>query len=282
MEKRENVLERLRDWFGDCSRQGFLQKMRDRFFGTVPKTDPGEEVPHAKPMDSSLESADIRMEDISKIETAAVQESENVHIKVIDINSTDAWRNHVEHLRDISGLRDCLQKFRLTLRKDNMKPMAQSFRHSLDDIEKYVEKKFKEPEDITDETSEDAATKTGAFFKECIFDLLRGCHNGFKHSQGREREFYERFEACLEAYLAEAGVYRKAILPGMDVRSNAKWLKDLVYREAEHGSQIGTIDEIEVAPHFIVYRDENGERDECIIKGTGIAFGEAKKKAGRE
>lgn len=275
MDNRENILERLREWFGDCSRQGFLKKMRDKFSGTTPKTVSGEELPQAKP-----ESLSPRREDIPKIETAAIHEPDDAHIKVIDISSTDAWRNHVEHLKDISGLRKCLSEFRLTLRRTSMQPMEQSIKRSLAEIANYVEKKFKEPVDITDDTSEEVANKTGAFVKECIFDLLRGCHNGFKHSQGRDREFYEKFESCLEEYLAEAGVYRKAILPGADVRSNAKWLKDLVYREAEHESQIGMIDEIEAAPHFIVYRGENGGREECIIKGTGIAFREAKKEGG--
>ena len=137
---------------------------------------------------------------------------------------------------------------------------------------------IKEPIDINDDTSEEVARQTGKIVKDYVWDLLRGCHSGIKHSQGVEKKFYESFYGCLENYLAEICVYRKNITVGMDVRANAKWFDTPFIRETSDVNLMGNIDEIEVTPHFIPYRDDDGEQDELILKGVCIAFGESKKK----
>lgn len=108
--------------------------------------------------------------------------------------------------------------------------------------------------------------------------MLRGCHSGIKHSQGIEKKFYESFYDALEQYLSSIGVYRKNITEGMDIRSNAKWFETPFIRESSVKGCVGKIDEIEVSPHVIPYRDDDGGQDEQILKGVCIAFGEAKKK----
>ena len=230
LEERKNFLARLKNRFGDCSRQSLLQKLRGRFSGSEKKSD------------------------------------ENI----LDINGTDAWRNHIEKLKDLSIIADCISK-------SSMTPFVKTVTNFLNDIPKYIDKHFKEPADIDEDTGEDVARQTGKLVKEYIRELLRGCHNGMKHNQGTEKIFYESFHNALEKYLSSIVVYRKNITEGMDIRSNAKWFETPCIRETSLKSRIGKIDEIEVSPYFIPYRDENGEKDELILKGICIAFGEAKK-----
>ena len=253
MEERKNFLVRLRSLFGDCSRQSFLQKLRNWFNGdAVHHGDKEEDSPPAEDLPTPP-------------------------LKILDINGTDAWRNHVEHLKDLSLPSDCIFKFRNLLENSNMTAFVKTVNNSLNDIQNYVDKHFKEPMDINEDTSEYVAQQTGKFVKEYVWDLLRGCHSGIKHSQGTEKEFYKSCFDALEKYLSSIGVYRKNITEGMDVRSNAKWFETPFIRESLVQGCVGKIDEIEVAPHFIPYRDDDGGQDEFILKGVCIAFGGAKK-----
>lgn len=254
VEERKNFLARLRGLLGDCSRQSFLQKLRNLFNGDAVAHDNEEE---SSPIDSILP---------------------NPQINVLDINGTDAWRSHVEQLKDLSLLSDCISKSQKLLENSNLTPFAKTVKNSLNDIPNYVDKHFKEPMDINEDTSEDVARQTGKLVKDHVWDLLKGCHSGIKHSQGTEKKFYESFFDVLEQYLSSIGVYRKNITEGMDIRSNAKWFETPYIRESSVKGHVGKIDEIEVFPHFIPYRDDDGGQDELILKGVCIAFGEAKKK----
>ena len=254
MEERKKLIARLRDLFGDCSRQSFLQKLRNCFSGSAESLAKQKE---SSPIKSNLPSPTL---------------------SVLDINGTDAWRSHVEQLKDLSVLSNCISKFKNLLKNGNMKPFVKSVTNCLNDIPNYVDKHFKEPMDINEDTSEDVAQQTGKLVKDHVWDLLRGCHSGIKHSQGMEKEFYVSFYNALEQYLSNIGVYRKGITIGMDIRSNAKWFETPCIRESLVKGHIGKIDEIEVTPYFIPYRDDEGERDELILKGVCIAFGETKKK----
>ena len=258
MEERKDFLYRLKEMFGDCSRQSFLKKLRI-FFDGINK-------------EESLDKGEFKQANEHK----AVEDEENS--KPLDINGTDAWHNHVETLKDISLLSACLSKYSTLLKKSAMAPFAKSVNNAITEIPAYVDKHFKEPWDITEETSEKIARQTGTFVKDVLWDLLRSCHSGMKHSQDKEKEFYESFESRMEDYLSSIGVYRKAIVPGMDVRKNAKWFETPFIRETTAFGRLGTIDEIEVTPHFIPYLDEDNNIDELILKGVCIAFGEAKKK----
>ena len=255
MEDRKKFLSRLKHHFGDCSRQSFLQKLRDFFAG---------------------KSTDLT---VGKKNEGSVQpDNSEISVKLIDINGTDAWRDHVNRIKDVSALSECLAHSKSLLKKTNMAPFAKSVANSIDEILAYVDKHFKEPIDINDDTSEDVARQTGKLVKDYVWDLLRGCHSGIKHSKGVEKKFYESFYGCLENYLTGIGVYRKSITIGMDVRANAKWFDTPFIRETADVNLMGNIDEIEVPPHFIPYRDDDGEQDELILKGVCIAFGESKKK----
>lgn len=258
MEERKDFLYRLKEMFGDCSRQSFLKKLRD-FFCNV---------------NQEKSSDEVEFKQINELEA---YEREEIS-KPLDINGTDAWYNHVEFLKDTSPLSTCLIKSNTLLKKSTMAPFAKSVNNALAEIPAYVDKHFKEPRDITEETSEETARQTGKFVKDVLWDLLRGCHSGMKHSQGKEKDFYESFERRLEAYLSSIGVYRKDIVIGMDVRKNAKWFETPFIRDTTASGQWGTIDEIEVTPHFIPYLDEDNNTDEFILKGVCIVFGEAKKK----
>lgn len=255
MKGRKNFLTQLRELFGNSSRQSFLQKLQNFF------------------SDSAKKPQRINKEIIKH-----KSELEETQLVIIDINGTDAWRNHVERLKDVSVLAEGISNSEILLRNSNMAPFAKSVTTSLVDIPAYVNKHFKEPMDINDDTSEEVARQTGKLVKNYIWDLLRGCHSGIKHSQGPEKSFYESFYERLEQYLSSIGVCRKNIKVGMDIRDNAKWFETPFIRESSVTSQIGTIDEIEVSPHFIPYRDEDGAQDELILKGVCIAFGEARKK----
>ena len=255
MEGRKEFLIRLKEFFGECSRQSFLQKLRSFFSDSAQKP-------------QRLSEETIKHE----------SESEETQVVIIDINSTDAWRNYVERLKNVSALSDCISNSEILLENNNIAPFAKSVTNSLTDIPAYVDKHFKEPVDINDDNSEDMARQIGKLVKNYVWDLLRGCHSGIKHSYDAEKSFYESFYECLEQYLSSIGVYRKNIKVGMDIRKNAKWFETPFIRESSVTSQIGAIDEIEVFPHFIPYRDDDGAQDELILKGVCIAFGEARKK----
>ena len=250
VEERKIFLARLRGHFGDYSRQSFLQKLRNRFSGGAVPIDVVEE---SSPTYSSLPTPPLN---------------------ILDINGTDAWRSHVEQLKDLSTLYDCISKSQNILENSNMTPFVKTVTNSLNEITNYVDKHFKEPMDITEDTGEDVAYQTGKLVKDHVLDLIRGCHSGIKHSQGTEKKFYESFFDALEQYLSSIGVYRKNITEGMDIRSNAKWFEPPVTIETSLKSRIGKISEIEVSPHFIPYRNNDGGQDELILKGVCIAFRE--------
>lgn len=255
MEDRKDFLTILKECFGSCDRKSFLQKLRDFF---------------SSPAEQTKQDNPTKEPEVSQPEVEAP--------RIIDINGTDAWRNHVDCLRDVSSLDDCISKSKILLKRASMAPFAKSVTTSLTEIPVYVDKHFKEPIDINEDTSEQVARQTGKLVKEYIWDLLRGCHSGIKHSQGTEKKFYETFCQQMEEYLSSICVYRKNITVGMDVRTNAKWFETPFIRGSSIASCIGTIDEIEVAPHFIPYRDDDGSRDELILKGVCIAFGDTRRK----
>ena len=109
--------------------------------------------------------------------------------------------------------------------------------------------------------------------------MLRSCHSGIEYYQGEARDFYESFVAGAEKYLESIGVYRKDIKPGEALdNSNAKWFKNTYYKETKEKQRVGTIDEIEIAPHFIPFQSAYNEPDELIVPGICVAFREAKNK----
>ena len=251
--ERKIFLTNLRERFGVYSLQSFLQKLRNKFSDNIAT-------------DDKKESSEI------------VPDLPNITEKILDINGTDAWRTHIDSLKKVSLLSDCISKFESSFDNDDMAIFFKSVKNTLNNISSYVDKQFKEPSDINDDTSEEIAEKTGSFVKNCIWDLLRGCHSGIKHSQGYEHYFYKNFSDCLEQYLSSIKVYRKDITEGSYISENAEWFATPFILESSITSQIGTIDEIEVAPHFIPYRDDSFERAELILKGTCIVFGEMKNK----
>ena len=230
MKDRKNFLDRLKAFFGDCSRQSFLQKLRNLFLDEKP---------------------------------------------VLYVNETDDWNRHVAKLKDISVISDYISQSKNMYGSANFTKFTKSVANSLNNIPNYVDKHFKKPSDISDDTGEELAEKTGKFVKEYIWDLLKGCHNGIKYSQGAEKNFYETFYERLEKYLSSICVYRKDIKVGMDIRVNAGLFETPFTRETSDKSRNGIIDEIEVAPHFIPYKNDDGEQDSLIIKGVCIAFGRA-------
>ena len=254
MGNRKDLLTWLKERYGDCSRSAFISKLRN-FFSEEPS-----------------------QETISRAEETAPTPEDMPDIRALDINGTDAWRSHINRLKDFDLLTDCLTKNTTLLKKASLSTFAKSVNQSLEKIPAYVDKIFQEPLDIDEETSEDVARQTGKFVKDNIWDLIRGCRSGIKHSQGQEQAFYVSFGEKLEEYLSSIGVYRKNIHLGDDVRSNAKWFETPFIKETDKKDKMGLIDEIEVVPHFIPYRAEDNNCDELILKGVCIAFGEAKKK----
>ncbi|MCR5833910.1 MAG: hypothetical protein K6G55_04590 [Selenomonadaceae bacterium] len=260
MENRKNLLNRLKEMFGDCSLQSFLKKLRNFFNG------------------GNQDNSGNQYNGVNQYNGGNQDNKDEENFKPLDINSTDAWHEYVKSLKNTSRLSDCLSEFNTLLKKSNMAPFAKSVRNAIDKIPNYVDKHFKEPCDINEETSYETAQQTGKFVKNVLWDLLRGCHSGMKYSQGEEKVFYEPFERQMEDYLSSIGVYRKDIVSGMDVRENAKWFETPFIRETTASARWGKIDEIEVMPHFIPYHDEYDNTDELILKGVCIVFGKDKKK----
>ena len=254
MKNLKDFLIGLKERFGSCDRKAFLKKLRDRFSSSAGKP---ELVEYAKkPEDKQPE----------------------VEERIIDINGTDAWQNHVNCIKDVSILSSFMSRSKTLLNSKNIADFAKFVNTSLTNIPIYVDKHIKEPRDINDDTSEEVAEQTGKLVKEYILDLFRGCYDGMKHSQGEEKKFYEDFYDCLEKYLSSIGVYRKNITVGMDVRTNAKWFEMPVILESSTTDPVGTIAEIRVNPHRIFYCNDFGNREEFILKGECLVFGEAKNK----
>lgn len=255
MGERKTFLTLLRSFFGECGRTSFLQKMRDRyseFFSDVLS------IPH---------------------DLAVPAEMPQYH--VIDIDGTDAWHRYVEKLKDISLLEDVLRHAETLSNRGDMGSFdatIKSMQRNLAAIPPHINKKFMIPDDIDEGTSGEFADKTGAFVKDYILDFLRICHNSAKHSQGAEQIFYEDFAARLEQYLSSICVYRKDIVPGMDLHTYADWFEAPTRRETHDPQRIGIIDEIDFPPHFIYFRDEYGDREEKKIKGSCIVFTAMRKK----
>ena len=157
MADRKILLARFRKMFGDCSRRSFLQRVRN-FNGAI-------EV-----------DTDINIEREEDYGEQLVPSPPQV--KMIDINGTDAWLNHVRALKNISVLNGCLKRYKTLLEKSTMIVYYGSVKKSLTAMLNYADKHFKEPQDITDETGEEVARQTGKFVKEYISDLLKACHRG--------------------------------------------------------------------------------------------------------
>lgn len=262
MDERKGFLNRLKAKFGDCGRRSFLQKLRAMFSGKA-----------STPHDDS---------DVSAVMQESEQEQEQEQIisqyRVIDINGTDAWRDYVERLKDTSLLHDCLNRFNMLLKKERMVKYADSVSRNLAEIPSCADRRFKEPKDIDEDTSEKMARQIGAFVLEHIAELLRGCHSGLKYSQEDERQFYRTFADCLEQYLSDVSVYRKEINLDKPFAEYTRWFASPFTKEAIAADRIGFIDEIEFLPHVIPYRNDDGETEELILKGSCIVFCETKRK----
>ncbi len=256
VEERKSLLARLREFFGDVSRSAFLQKLWGRFSDSAETFDDEKEAIQAKPdAECNLPASP----------------------KCLDINGTDAWREHVAKVKDVSVLSEYIQESQKSMGNSSITSFIKSVKRCIDEeIPKFVGKHFKEPEEIEEDTSENVAEETGKLVKAHVLDLLRSCHNGIKYSRGKEKEFYEAFYDRLEQYLSSIGVYRKDIREGMDFNSNAKWFESPILKEPSRESDIGKIDEIEVFPYVIPYRDR--EPCEGILRGTCIAFDNKVKK----
>ena len=177
MGNRKDLLTWLKERYGDCSRSAFISKLRIFFSG-----EPSQET-------------------IPRAEETAPTSEDMPDIRALDINGTDAWRSHINRLKDFYLLTDCLTKNKTLLKKASLSTFAKSVNQSLEKIPAYVDKIFQEPLDIDEETSEDVARQTGKFVKDNIWDLIRGCRSGIKHSQGQEQAFYVFFGEKLEEYL---------------------------------------------------------------------------------
>ena len=256
MDERTGFLTRLKARFGDCSLRVFLEKMRNRFKAEVPDVHVEREA-----FDSAPAS-----EPMPEIKPDAYR------WQVIDINGTDAWRSYMARLKDILCLYDCLDRFKVLPESDSMVKYANSVQRQLADIPSYLERKFKEPEDIDEDTSEKFARQIGTFAQDCISELLRGCHKGAKYSEGETKQFYEIFAEHLEKYLSSVGIYRKDIMLDKPFTTYAKWFKASFSIETDEADRRGFIAEIEFFPHTISYRNEFGETEELILKGSCIVF----------
>lgn len=263
MADRKNLLARLRKMFGDSSRQTFLQRLYN--FDNDIKSDD----------DNDVVDNDIKIDDDNDSEPTEPPSSQ---VKIIDINGTDSWLNHVRALKNISVLNACLARYENLLRKTSMIVYYTSVQKSLTAILNYVDKYFKEPQDITDETSEEVARQTGKFVKEYVLNLLKSCHRGKLTGRSEEFKFYEDFEAALESYLETICVYRESIDIGADIRINAKWFETPITKESPTPEKIGTIAEIEFVPHIIHFRNDNGVQEDMIIRGMCIVFAQARQR----
>ena len=192
----------------------------------------------------------------------------------INIDSTDAWRDHVTKLKDISILNNFLDNFKNLLETRDMIKRAESIRRNLDGISDYADKKFKEPEDIDTDASEEFAERTGKFVKDRIWDLLRACNSGIKYDQDPDRNsFWRDFLNILEEYLLSIHVYKQNdIAPGLDFYSHSDYFEVPFPKDTSDKDKIGIIDEIEVYPHVIPYLDEDGDSEERILRGVCFVF----------
>ena len=151
---------------------------------------------------------------------------------------------------------------------------AESIRRNLDGISDYADKKFKEPEDIDTDASEEFAERTGKFVKDRIWDLLRACNSGIKYDQDPDRNsFWRDFLNILEEYLLSIHVYKQNdIAPGLDFYSHSDYFEVPFPKDTSDKDKIGIIDEIEVYPHVIPYLDEDGDSEERILRGVCFVF----------
>ena len=270
-----DFLTKLRVRYGAGSRLAFLLKLR-KWFGEKPQAAPESEIyvtcplPYVSPPEA--ERKDTVCVPVRPVAAAAEPLCRNV----IDINGTDAWRRHIKKLQDISDLQECLADD--NIQTAGVEDFAKSARKILSRIAGYIDKKFKEPEDIDDETSDDIAVATCKFFQDNIRDLLRGCQAGLKHGRGAEREFYLKLDKALHRYLAVVGIYRKDIQPGTNVRDCSEWFKPPYIKETAETAKIGTICEIDPYPYYIPFIYADNEIVNKIIKGECIAFGEPREK----
>lgn len=264
MGDREDFLAYLRSRFGSCGRKLFLQKLRDRF--QCDSFDvPSEKSPSIKA--SSAKLSPIQQELPSAEETSPY--------RVIDIRGADDWRSYVERLKDISLLENVLHCAEQMSKKNDMKQFAVSIRSmqkKLMELLLHVDKKFKLPEDIDEDTSEALADKIGAFVKAYLLDFLRICRNSVKYSQGVEQRFYKDFAESVEKYLSSISVYCKNIAPGENLHTYGDWFETPTCRETCDPKRIGIIDTIDFLPHFMFFRNAYEEREERKIKGSCIVF----------
>ena len=254
MSARTDFLTCLRGLFGICGRSHFLQRLREKF---------------AAPADT----AEVQ-------DAPCVLPQAPAH-RAIDINGTDAWHSHVERLKDISALEDCLHQADMLAQKEMSGDFAVSvcsMQKNVREILRYVEKNFKEPTDIDEDTSEDVAAATGKFVKKHIFSLFRVCHESVKYNHGEQQFFYEAFAERLAEYLAAVCVYPKDIVPGTDLQICSDWFSTMIPKETGDADLIHRIAEIDCPPQFVCYRNEDGVSEELKIPGSCIYYAAAKKK----
>ena len=278
----KQLLTQLKNKFGDCSRSIFLQKLKARFSADKSSAASSEESVVAN------ESAETRQNDYlpylpeNGSDAADIAEvSGDLELpEPIDINSTAAWEDHVNRIKDVSSLQDCLDNYRLLSEEnDNVKILFNSVNRTLKtDIPKNVKKLFSEVPELDEDTNEFVAEQTGKFVQKSVIDLLRGCYSGIKYSHGTLKKFYESFTEYVENYLASVGVYRKDVKPGMVHKDYIKWFEPPILLENSDSNRSNVIAEIKLVPHYISYLNENSEREELILKGSCAVFAEPGRK----
>lgn len=254
MSERTDFLTRLRGLFGTCGRLHFLQRLREKFAAPA-DTPEVQETPRVLPQATAY--------------------------RAIDINGTDAWHSHVERLKGIFALEDCLHQADMLAEKEMSGDFAASVRSmqkTLREIPPYVEKNFKEPLEIDEDTSEDVAAATGKFVKKHIFSLLRACHQSRVYRRGEQQVFYRAFAEHLAEYLASVCVYPKDIAPGSNLSDYSDWFASMIPKETGDADLVNQIDEIDCPPQFVCYRDADRIIEELKIPGSCIYYAAAKKK----
>ncbi|MDO5296534.1 MAG: hypothetical protein Q4F00_07885 [bacterium] len=255
-------LAKLKERLGACGRREFLQRLRVRFSAGA----------------SAAPRSDSVLPDALRSEQDAVnlaEEADTLSLyDPITIDSYEAWQNHVQKVSDISKMRNCLAEYDSLAQDENMQKYFTSVNKTLErEIPKFVEKIFKKPCDIEENTSEDVAEQTGKFVKACILDLLRGCNSGIKHSSGTINSFYKAFAESVEKYLASIGVYCHHVVTGDNFKSLTRWFEPPSIITTADEKQVGVIDEIQLAPHRIPFLDQNEDRDELVLRGICTVFG---------
>lgn len=280
LKRLKEFLAHLRKKFGYRDRSTFPKRSQDKLNRIKSRRRSIIQKKYPNAQDVFIQNSPQIIEDISPqiFEDSQTPEPPKILGIPIDIDSTDIWHDHVTKLKNISTLNDFLDRFKILLESRDMVKPAESIRRNLNGISDYVDKKFKVPEDIDTDTSEEFADRTGKFVKNQIWDLLRACNSGIKYDQDPERNsFWRDFLNILEDYLLSIHVYKQNdIKPGLDFYSHSDYFEVPFPKDTFDKDKIGIIDEIEVYPHVIPYLDGDRDREERILRGVCIVFVESK------